>query len=137
MHGYILINKLDLFLTIYINLWLLQSEIHELLALVYYDSLQNVVPFYDQRSVLPSKDGAWVMFCENSMKHFKKAFALKYSPFLSCCLLFAPLYYFMMFYVIQLCADKIGCMHFTWANLVKNLDIHLRPRYHITTKLFL
>ncbi|XP_054788737.1 calcineurin-binding protein 1 isoform X2 [Prosopis cineraria] len=54
-----------------------QCEIHELLALVYYDSLQNVVPFYDQRSVLPSKDAAWMMFCENSMKHFKKAFALK------------------------------------------------------------
>ncbi|KAK4274233.1 hypothetical protein QN277_017489 [Acacia crassicarpa] len=54
-----------------------QCEIHELLALVYYDSLQNVVPFYDQRSVLPPKDEAWMMFCENSMKHFKKAFALK------------------------------------------------------------
>ncbi|KAF7817092.1 calcineurin-binding protein 1 isoform X1 [Senna tora] len=54
-----------------------QCEIHELLALVYYDSLQNVVPFYDQRSVLPSKDAAWMMFCENSMKHFKKAFTLK------------------------------------------------------------
>ncbi|KAG5065719.1 hypothetical protein JHK86_009450 [Glycine max] len=54
-----------------------QCEIHELLALVYYDSLQNVVPFYDQRSALPLKDAAWMMFCENSMKHFKKAFALK------------------------------------------------------------
>ncbi|RDX73277.1 hypothetical protein CR513_47141, partial [Mucuna pruriens] len=54
-----------------------QCEIHELLALVYYDSLQNVVPFYDQRSVLPLKDAAWMMFCENSMKHFKKAFTLK------------------------------------------------------------
>ncbi|XP_004501088.1 calcineurin-binding protein 1 [Cicer arietinum] len=54
-----------------------QCEIHELLALVYYDSLQNVVPFYDQRSVLPLKDAAWMVFCENSMKHFKKAFALK------------------------------------------------------------
>ncbi|KAL1210294.1 Calcineurin-binding protein 1 [Cardamine amara subsp. amara] len=52
-----------------------QSEIHELLALVYYDSLQSVVPFYDQRSVLPSKDATWTSFCENSMKHFKKAFA--------------------------------------------------------------
>lgn len=54
-----------------------QCEIHELLALVYYDSLQNVVPFYDQRSVVPSKDAAWMMFCENSMKHFKKAFVHK------------------------------------------------------------
>ncbi|QCE16034.1 calcineurin-binding protein 1 isoform X2 [Vigna unguiculata] len=54
-----------------------QCEIHELLALVYYDSLQNVVPFYDQRSVLPLKDAAWMTFCENSMKHFKKAFTLK------------------------------------------------------------
>ncbi|GKV09994.1 hypothetical protein SLEP1_g21423 [Rubroshorea leprosula] len=54
-----------------------QCEIHELLALVYYDSLQNVVPFYDQRSILPSKDAAWMMFCENSLKHFKKAFTHK------------------------------------------------------------
>lgn len=54
-----------------------QCEKHELLALVYYDSLQNVVPFYDQRSVLPVKDAAWMMFCENSMRHFKKAFAHK------------------------------------------------------------
>ncbi|XP_062023853.1 calcineurin-binding protein 1 isoform X1 [Rosa rugosa] len=54
-----------------------QSEIHELLALVYYDSLQSVVPFYDQRTVVPLKDAAWVVFCENSMRHFKKAFAHK------------------------------------------------------------
>ncbi|CAI0441429.1 unnamed protein product [Linum tenue] len=54
-----------------------QCEIHELLALVYYDSLQNVVPFYDQRSIIPSKDAAWIVFCENSMKHFKKAFSHK------------------------------------------------------------
>ncbi|XP_062097200.1 calcineurin-binding protein 1 isoform X2 [Humulus lupulus] len=54
-----------------------QCEIHELLALVYYDSLQNVVPFYDQRSVIPVKDAAWMMYCENSMRHFKKAFAHK------------------------------------------------------------
>ncbi|KAK3213035.1 hypothetical protein Dsin_017741 [Dipteronia sinensis] len=54
-----------------------QSEIHELLALVYYDSLQHVVPFYDQRSVVPSKDAAWKIFCENSLRHFKKAFAHK------------------------------------------------------------
>lgn len=60
------------------NFLCFQSEIHELLALVYYDSLQNVVPFYDQRSVVPSKDAAWTMFCQNSMKHFKKAFAHKY-----------------------------------------------------------
>ncbi|XP_024020745.1 uncharacterized protein LOC21389324 [Morus notabilis] len=54
-----------------------QCEKHELLALVYYDSLQNVAPFYDQRSVVPVKDAAWIMFCENSMRHFKKAFAHK------------------------------------------------------------
>ncbi|XP_030530546.2 calcineurin-binding protein 1 isoform X3 [Rhodamnia argentea] len=52
-----------------------QCEIHELLALVYYDSLQNVVPLFDQRSVLPTKDAAWTKFCENSMEHFRKAFA--------------------------------------------------------------
>ncbi|KAJ9189096.1 hypothetical protein P3X46_000427 [Hevea brasiliensis] len=50
-----------------------QCEIHELLALVYYDSLQNVVPFYDQRPVVPAKDAAWIAYCENSLKPFKKA----------------------------------------------------------------
>ncbi|GMI95007.1 Calcineurin Binding protein 1 [Hibiscus trionum] len=54
-----------------------QGEIHELLALVYYDSLQNVVPFFDQRSLVPSRDAVWRMYCENSMRHFKKAFMLK------------------------------------------------------------
>ncbi|KAJ4839309.1 hypothetical protein Tsubulata_018120 [Turnera subulata] len=50
-----------------------QGEIHELLALVYYDGIQNVVPYFDQRCAVPSKDAAWVVFCENSLKHFKKA----------------------------------------------------------------
>ncbi|WCJ29540.1 Tetratricopeptide repeat (TPR)-like superfamily protein [Euphorbia peplus] len=50
-----------------------QCEIHELLALVYYDSIQNVVPFYDQRSLAPAKDAAWMAFCENSLKQFKRA----------------------------------------------------------------
>ncbi|GMH10793.1 hypothetical protein Nepgr_012634 [Nepenthes gracilis] len=54
-----------------------QAEIHELLALVYYDGLQNVVPFYDQRTLAPSKDAVWLIFCQNSMKHFEKAFAQK------------------------------------------------------------
>ncbi|KAL9254307.1 Calcineurin-binding protein 1-like protein [Drosera capensis] len=54
-----------------------QGEIHEMLALVYYDSVQNVVPFYDQRAAIPSKDAKWRMFCQNSMKHFKQAFVQK------------------------------------------------------------
>lgn len=64
------------------SLFVPQSQIHELLALVYYDSLQNVVPFYDQRSVLPTKDAIWMRFCENSLRHFEKAFAKKYDLFL-------------------------------------------------------
>eukprot|EP01018_Ginkgo_biloba_P039569 Gb_33410 [translate_table: standard] len=54
-----------------------QSQVHELLALVYYDSLQNVVPLYDQRRYVPARDAAWTMFCKNSLKHFEKAFAYK------------------------------------------------------------
>ncbi|XP_077210122.1 tetratricopeptide repeat (TPR)-like superfamily protein isoform X2 [Tasmannia lanceolata] len=54
-----------------------QSQIHELLALVYYDSLQNVVPFYDQRSVVATKDASWTILCQNSMEHFMKAFQQK------------------------------------------------------------
>ncbi|CAK9175442.1 unnamed protein product [Ilex paraguariensis] len=53
------------------------AEIHELLALVYYDGLQNVVPFYDQRYVVPAKDTTWIMICQNSMRHFKKDFEYK------------------------------------------------------------
>lgn len=70
-----------IFPSILINDVWFQGEIHELLALVYYDGLQNVVPFYDQRSIIPSKDALWTMFCENSMRHFKKAFAHKYFIF--------------------------------------------------------
>jgi len=113
-----------------------QCEIHELLALVYYDSLQNVVPFYDQRSVLPLKDAAWTAFCESSMKHFKKAFALKY-VLLSCA-------YFMrlsgiLTFMIHFCSftGKIGCMHFTWVNLAKSLNIRMTLPYHITINLLL
>lgn len=76
----VLVKIYILFITFSMKL-VVQCEIHELLALVYYDSLQNVVPFYDQRSVLPLKDAAWMMFCESSMRHFKKAFTLKYTLF--------------------------------------------------------
>ncbi|GAV56976.1 TPR_11 domain-containing protein [Cephalotus follicularis] len=74
-----------------------QCEIHELLALVYYDSLQNVVPLYDQRSVVPSKDAAWLMFCENSLGHFKKAFSHKQD-------------WSHAFYMGKLC-EKLGFSH--------------------------
>lgn len=58
-----------------------QGEIHELLALVYYDGIQNVVPFYDQRFSVPSKDATWKIYCQNSMSHFKRAFKHKYLSF--------------------------------------------------------
>ncbi|KAK9273730.1 hypothetical protein L1049_018540 [Liquidambar formosana] len=74
-----------------------QCEIHELLALVYYDGLQNVVPFYDQRSVVPPKDALWKTFCQNSMKHFKKAFVHK-------------LDWSHAFYMGKLC-EKLGYSH--------------------------
>ena len=72
----------------------LQCEIHELLALVYYDGLQNVVPFYDQRYIVPSKDAAWMIFCENSLKHFKKAFVHKYIFLFSRSILFSFFFFF-------------------------------------------
>ncbi|KAL8522145.1 hypothetical protein ACS0TY_012334 [Phlomoides rotata] len=74
-----------------------QGEIHELLALVYYDGLQNVVPFYDQRSITPLKDAAWKMFCQNSMSHFEKAFKHKED-------------WSHAFYVGKLC-EKLGYSH--------------------------
>ncbi|XP_010244392.1 PREDICTED: uncharacterized protein LOC104588240 [Nelumbo nucifera] len=74
-----------------------QSEIHELLALVYYDGIQNVVPFYDQRSVTPTRDTEWMMFCQNAMKHFEKAFAQKQE-------------WSYAFYLGKLC-EKLGYSH--------------------------
>ncbi|KAK2982932.1 hypothetical protein RJ640_006346, partial [Escallonia rubra] len=74
-----------------------QGEIHELLALVYYDGLQNVVPFYDQRSIIPPKDTAWTVFCQNSMRHFKAAFAHKED-------------WSHVFYLGKLC-EKLGYSH--------------------------
>ncbi|XP_007012204.2 PREDICTED: uncharacterized protein LOC18588015 isoform X2 [Theobroma cacao] len=76
-----------------------QCEIHELLALVYYDSLQNVVPFFDQRSIVPSRDAAWRMYCENSLRHFKKAFMHKQD-------------WSHAFYIGKLC-QKLGYSHET------------------------
>ncbi|KAL3844213.1 hypothetical protein ACJIZ3_001616 [Penstemon smallii] len=74
-----------------------QGEIQELLALVYYDGLQNVVPFYDQRSILPLKDAAWKTFCQKSMSHFKKASTQKED-------------WSHAFYVGKLC-EKLGHSH--------------------------
>lgn len=74
-----------------------QGEIHELLALVYYDAIQNVVPIYDQRLVTPSKDAPWVMFCQSSMRHFKKAFSHKED-------------WSLVFYLGKLC-EKLGYSH--------------------------
>ncbi|XP_073129413.1 calcineurin-binding protein 1-like isoform X1 [Henckelia pumila] len=74
-----------------------QGEIHELLALVYYDGLQNVVPFYDQRSIIPLKGAEWKIFCENALSQFKKA--LKHKEDWS-----------HPFYVGKLC-EKLGYSH--------------------------
>lgn len=56
----------------------LQSEVNELLALVYYDSIQNVVPSYDQRRHVPVHDAAWIAACKNSLSHFEVAYSYKY-----------------------------------------------------------
>ncbi|XVE70975.1 hypothetical protein DITRI_Ditri10aG0113000 [Diplodiscus trichospermus] len=76
-----------------------QCEIHELLALVYYDSLQNVVPFFDQRSIVPSRDAVWRMYCDNSLRHFRKAFTHKQD-------------WSHAFYIGKLC-QKLGYSHET------------------------
>ncbi|EPS68221.1 hypothetical protein M569_06550, partial [Genlisea aurea] len=74
-----------------------QAEIHELLALVYYDGVQNVVPFYDQRLALPLKNATWTMFCENAMSHFKTAFQHRKD-------------WSHAFYIGKLC-EKLGFLH--------------------------
>ena len=101
--------QLSLIFCVCVYLLCFQCEIHELLALVYYDSLQNVVPFYDQRSVLPLKDAAWTAFCESSMKHFKKAFALKYV--LLCCVLFYALIWYYDVYERLLFVHREDWLH--------------------------
>ncbi|GBG76720.1 hypothetical protein CBR_g22939 [Chara braunii] len=54
-----------------------QGEVQELLGLVYYDAIQNVVPLYDQRRHQPVREKAWRNLCENATLHFKGAFAKK------------------------------------------------------------
>lgn len=119
-----------------------QCEIHELLALVYYDSLQSVVPFYDQRTVVPLKDAAWVVFCENSMRHFKKAFAHKYVLF-SAVLFCANTYTNLMsqiqmgLFVLSSVSGKTGPMLTILGNSAKSLGTLMRHHYHIMIKLLL
>jgi len=64
--------------------------------------------------------------------HLSISFFLVYSYFLH----FSSVNVMFMNYLI-LCADKIGCMPFTWVNSAKNLDIQMKLRYHITIKLLL
>lgn len=54
-----------------------KSEVNELLALVYYDSVQNVVPSYDQRRHVPAHDASWIAACKNSFAHFEVAYSFK------------------------------------------------------------
>ncbi|XP_024373289.1 calcineurin-binding protein 1 isoform X1 [Physcomitrium patens] len=54
-----------------------KSEVNELLALVYYDSIQNVVPSYDQRRHVPVHDASWIAACQNSFAHFEVAYSYK------------------------------------------------------------
>ncbi|KAG0581073.1 hypothetical protein KC19_4G222800 [Ceratodon purpureus] len=54
-----------------------KSEVNELLALVYYDSIQNVVPSYDQRRHVPVHDASWIAACKNSFAHFEVALSFK------------------------------------------------------------
>ncbi|XP_024519713.1 uncharacterized protein LOC9647662 [Selaginella moellendorffii] len=54
-----------------------KHEIHELLALVYYETLQNTVPSYDQRSHVQKKDALWTSRCLNAIKHCEIAYSLR------------------------------------------------------------
>ncbi|CAN5976218.1 unnamed protein product [Sphagnum jensenii] len=54
-----------------------KSEVNELLALVYYDSIQNVVPSFDQRRHVPIRDSTWLGLCQKAFFHFEVAFSLR------------------------------------------------------------
>lgn len=51
---------------------------NEFLALVYYDSIQNVVPSYDQRRHVPVRESTWLAACKHSFTHFEVAYSYKY-----------------------------------------------------------
>ena len=95
----------------WVNIW---SECG-LQNVVYYDGLQNVVPIYDQRLNLPVKDAdaEWKMFCENSMKHFEKAFAQKYiSISISSCVI-SSFIIWINWLIYFLIIEKTGLMYIT------------------------
>lgn len=54
-----------------------KSQVHELLALVYYDTLQNVAPSYNQRQHVAVRNSLWMMICHKSFMHFEKALLFK------------------------------------------------------------
>eukprot|EP00250_Pteridium_aquilinum_P016505 c23135_g1_i3 orf=228-6338(+) len=54
-----------------------ERSVHELLALVYYDTLQNVAPSFNQRHHIAVRDAAWQEVCQKSLQHFKKALSFR------------------------------------------------------------
>ncbi|KAI5079572.1 hypothetical protein GOP47_0005051 [Adiantum capillus-veneris] len=54
-----------------------ERSVHELLALVYYDTLQNVAPCYNQRQHIAARDAAWREVCQKSLLHFEKALSFR------------------------------------------------------------
>lgn len=71
-----------------------ESSVHELLALVYYDTLQNVAPSYNQRQHTVVRDSAWQEACQKSFMHFEKALSFKSE-------------WMYLFYLGKLC-EKLG-----------------------------
>lgn len=77
-------------------------------------------------------------FSRNSMKHFEKAFALKYLTYSS---QISDVHWKFSsketntFVMLLDIAGLNGYMPFTWENFVKNWDIPLIRHFHITRKL--
>ncbi|KAH7425899.1 hypothetical protein KP509_11G076900 [Ceratopteris richardii] len=54
-----------------------QRSVHELLGLVYYDTLQNVAPAFNQRQHVVIRDAKWREVCQMSLLHFEKALSFR------------------------------------------------------------
>lgn len=54
-----------------------QCEVHEVVAVGYYESVQNVAPIYDLSHVAAPRDDRWRRTCMQAWHHFEAACAIE------------------------------------------------------------
>ena len=55
----------------------MQCEVHEVVAVGYYESVQNVAPIYDLSHVAAPRDDRWRETCMQAWRHFEAACAIE------------------------------------------------------------